>query len=67
MGDRVKIMLDLGKITFVCTDGKLIEETIQKSIDTREGQVIHLKTEGFDKNGDVVSQFIYEWSIKVKQ
>jgi hypothetical protein len=57
----------VGKITFVCNDGKLIEETIQKSIDTREGQVIHLKTEGFDKNGDVVSQFIYEWSIKVKQ
>lgn len=56
----------VGKITFVCDDGKLIEETIRKSIETKEGQIIHLKTEGFDASGDVVSQFIYEWSIKAK-
>ena len=56
-----------GKITFECNDGILIKETIQKSIDTGEGQIIHLKTQGFDRSGDVVSEFIYEWSIKVKQ
>ena len=56
-----------GKITFECKDGNLIKETIKKSIDTGEGQIIHLKTEGFDAGGDLVSQFIYEWSIKAKQ
>ena len=55
-----------GKILFTCNDGNLIRETIQKSIDTKEGQIIHLKTEGVDEKGDVVSQFIYEWSIKAK-
>jgi len=55
-----------GTIIFVCNDGKLIKETIQKSIATGEGQVIHLKTEGFDAKGDLVSQFMYEWSIKAK-
>lgn len=55
-----------GKILFTCNDGNLIRETIQKSIETKEGQIIHLKTEGVDEEGDVVSQFIYEWSIKAK-
>ena len=55
-----------GKILFTCNDGNLIRETIQKSIETKEGQIIHLKTEGVDEKGDVVSQFIYEWSIKAK-
>jgi len=55
-----------GKISFTCNDGILIKETIQKSIATGEGQVMHLKTQGFDADGDLVSEFIYEWSIKVK-
>ena len=55
-----------GKVLFTCNDGKLIKEAIQKSIETKEGQIIHLKTDGIDANGDVVSQFIYEWSIKAK-
>ncbi|MFT5761530.1 MAG: hypothetical protein ACI8WA_000645 [Polaribacter sp.] len=56
-----------GKILFKCTDGNLIKETIQKSITTGEGQVVHLKTDGFDESGELVSQFVYEWSIKVKE
>lgn len=57
----------IGKILFKCTDGNLIKETIQKSITTGEGQVVHLKTDGFDESGELVSQFVYEWSIKVKE
>jgi len=56
-----------GKILFKCTDGNLIKETIQKSIETGEGQIIHLKTDGFNASGELVSQFVYEWSIKVKE
>ena len=56
----------IGKILFTCNDGKLIEEAIRKSIATKEGQIIYLKTDGIDASGDVVSQFIYEWSIKAK-
>ncbi len=55
-----------GKILFKCNDGNLVKETIQKSIETGEGQIIHLKTDGYNANGEIVSQFIYEWSIKVK-
>ena len=56
-----------GKITFECNDGKLIKDAIQKSINTGEGQIIHLKADGYDATGEMVSQFTYEWSIKVKQ
>jgi len=56
-----------GKILFKCTDGNLIKETILKSIETGEGQIIHLKTDGFNASGELVSQFVYEWSIKVKE
>lgn len=55
-----------GKILFKCTDGNLVKETIEKSIATGEGQIIHLKTDGYDATGELVSQFVYEWSIKVK-
>jgi hypothetical protein len=56
-----------GNITFKCSEGNLVKDTIQKSIETREGQIIHLKADGYDASGELVSQFIYEWSIKVKQ
>lgn len=55
-----------GRIIFECNDGGLIKAAIQKSIETKEGQIIHLKTAGIDASGAVVSQFIYEWSIKAK-
>lgn len=56
-----------GKILFKCTEGNLVKEAIEKSIATGEGQIIHLKTDGYDATGDLVSQFVYEWSIKVKE
>jgi hypothetical protein len=55
-----------GKILFECKDAQLIRDAINKTLATNEGQVIHLKTDGVDANGETVSQFIYEWSIKAK-
>ena len=55
-----------GKILFECKDAAVIRAAIQKSIETGEGQLIHLKTDGIDADGAIVSQFVYEWSIKAK-
>jgi hypothetical protein len=55
-----------GKIQFICKDGGLIKDAIQKSIETGEGQVITLTSEGFNKDGVSVSKFQFEWSLKVK-
>lgn len=55
-----------GRILFTCTDGALINEAIEKTISTGEGQTIWMKSEGKDSVGDVVSVFEFEWTIKIK-
>lgn len=55
-----------GKITFSCKDGKEIANAVVKTIETKEGQTFKLTSEGFDEQGDKVSSFMYQWSIKVK-
>ena len=55
-----------GRITFECNEGNLIKETIQKAIETNEGQTIWLTSIGTDEKGDQVSEMQFEWSVKVK-
>ena len=55
-----------GRITFECNQGNLIKETLQKAIDTNEGQTIWLTSIGTDEKGDQVSEMQFEWSVKVK-
>ena len=55
-----------GRIDFTCKDGQLIDDAIQQSIKTGEGQTVIMTSEGFDEKGDSVSKFEYTWGIKVK-
>jgi len=55
-----------GRITFVCTDGFLIDDALTKSIETGEGQVFWMQAVGTNKDGIVVSTFNFEWSVRVK-
>ncbi len=55
-----------GKITFSCKDGDEIKEAINKSIDTKEGQIVVLTSKGINEQGVEVSSFTYQWSIKAK-
>jgi hypothetical protein len=56
----------LGLTTFICNDGKLIGDTIQKAIDTQQPQTIQSHTTGYDKDGVVLVEFDFEWSIKAR-
>jgi hypothetical protein len=56
-----------GRITFTCNDGAIIEDAIQKTIATGEGQTIWLKSVGMDAQGDIVSEMDFEWSVRLKQ
>ena len=56
-----------GKITFTCNDGHLIEEAIQKTIATGEGQSFWMKSIGKDEKGDQVSELDFEWSVRSKK
>lgn len=55
-----------GRITFICKDGHLLEEAIQRTIVTNQGQTFWMKSVGTDEKGDQVSEMDFEWSIKVK-
>lgn len=55
-----------GRIYFECQDGELIKQTIQKAIDTKEGQTCWMKSVGKDQAGDIVSIFEFEWTVKVR-
>jgi hypothetical protein len=55
-----------GKITFVCTQGDAIADTVKKAIESGEGQTIWLQSIGRDTQGDVVAIMDFEWTLKLK-
>ncbi|WP_295336087.1 DUF4442 domain-containing protein [Flavobacterium sp.] len=55
-----------GRITFTCNDGHLIDEAIQRTIATGEGQTFWMKSVGINEKGEQVSELHFEWSIKLK-
>ena len=55
-----------GLIRFECHDGARLEQAIQASAETGEGQVVVMKSTGYNKEGVSVSSFEFEWSLKVK-
>ena len=55
-----------GKIRFECHDGIKVADAIRKSEETGEGQIILMKSEGLNEEGFSVSNFEFEWSLKVK-
>jgi hypothetical protein len=56
-----------GRITFTCNQGGLIKETIQKAIDTMEGQTVWLTSIGLNEEGIQVSEMQFEWTVKVRK
>jgi hypothetical protein len=55
-----------GRIHFVCNDGDKIKEAIHKTIATGEGQTCWMKAIGTNSDGVQVSEFNFEWTVKVK-
>lgn len=55
-----------GRITFICNDGKFVDEVLQRTIETGEGQTVELKSVGTNEQGEQVSIYKFEWSIKLK-
>ena len=53
-----------GKITFTCTQGKLIDEVIYKAINTQQPQTLWLESKGFDEQNAQVAHFKFLWSFK---
>jgi len=56
----------VGKIIFTCNDGHLIDEALNRTIATGEGQTFLLKSLGVNENNEQVSAYEFEWSVKLK-
>ncbi|MBT8395021.1 MAG: DUF4442 domain-containing protein [Bacteroidia bacterium] len=56
-----------GRITFKCNEGHLIDDAIKKTIKTGEGQTFWMNSKGVNEDGVEVSNFNFEWTIKVKK
>ena len=56
-----------GKITFTCEDGHLINEALDKTIATGEGQTIWMKAVGVNEDGVVTSTFNFEWTVRLRK
>lgn len=55
-----------GRITFVCSDGHLVEEVINRAILTGLGEQITLNVIGKNSEDIEVSRFSFSWSMKVR-
>ena len=55
-----------GKITFTCNEGNLVDKVISEAIKTGEGQTIIMNSVGINSDGFEVSNFSFEWTIKLK-
>ena len=55
-----------GKITFTCTDVALVKNQFAKHLQSETGTRFWMQSEGVDEQGEVVSRFRFEWSVKAK-
>ena len=55
-----------GRIFFACYQGQDIDKAIAKTIETGEGQTVWLNSKGINTDGVEVSNFNFEWTLKVK-
>ena len=55
-----------GLITFECSQGIEIRDSIKKAIHSNKPQTLWLNSTGKNSNGQVVSSFKFEWTLKPK-
>jgi hypothetical protein len=55
-----------GRISFRCQDGPQLKKTMEKALQSGEGHTVWMKSVGTSEAGEVVSEFHFEWTLKVK-
>jgi len=56
-----------GRIYFTCNNGEQVVEAINKAVTLGEPQTIWMTSTGTNKEGDIVSVFEFEWTLKFRQ
>lgn len=56
-----------GRIRFRCEDGGALKEVMQQVLATGEGHTLWMSATGRNEAGQIVSEFHFEWTLKIKQ
>ncbi|MEO6289687.1 MAG: DUF4442 domain-containing protein [Ginsengibacter sp.] len=56
-----------GTTFFTCEEGVKISQTVDVAYVTKKGEAIKVKTTGKNNNGELVAEFLFTWSFKVKK
>lgn len=54
------------KVVFICNDGPVVQAAIKQSLATSQPVKFSLKSVAKLSNGEIASEFIFEWSVKFK-
>ena len=57
----------IGKTIFTCREGLTMKQTINQAYATSSPQMIRVKSEGYNQQNELVAEFWFTWSFKVKQ
>ncbi len=63
-GDYLKKAI--GVTSFVCDQGNQIKSAIEEAIQTGEARTIQLRSIGKNDSGELIAEFMIEWSFKAK-
>ncbi len=55
-----------GKITFICNDGSIANQAVERAIATGEGTTIKCTSTGVNEQGEIIASFFCTWSFKTK-
>lgn len=56
-----------GRIEFICKEGHKVDAALKKTIETGEGQTFWMNSIGTNEEGIEVSNFNFEWTVKLKR
>ncbi len=55
-----------GTTTFICKEGALIREAVERSVGEGQPQTARVHSTGYNSDGDVIAEFWITWTFKVK-
>lgn len=56
-----------GQIIFTCKDGSRVYAAIEQAIKTGEGTTVTCNSKGTNEAGEIVAEFNFTWSFKVRK
>ncbi len=56
----------VGITAFVCKDGRALKDAVEEAIEMNGSNTITVKTTGTNNKGELIAEFAFTWSLKVR-